>query len=356
MIPGVVLEGVSLMNIAVIGVGYWGANLARVIFQLPNANLHSVCDVRKERLDSIRSSFPTVKTTLNYRDLFKEKELDAVVVATEAQFHYQIAKECLRANKHILVEKPLSLTSRECEELIEIAERKNRVLMVGHTFEYNGAVRKLKEYVVRGDLGDIYYIYSRRLSLGKIRQDINAMWNFAPHDISIILYLMEIEPTKVTAQGLCCIQKGIEDVVFMHLEFANDVIAHIHISWLDPNKVRRMTIVGSKKMVIYDDIETDAKIQVYDKGIDRKSLKESLGKFETFGDFQLLLRAGDIYMPKIDFVEPLKVELSHFVDCVEKGRKPLTDGYDGLRVVRILEAAQKSLENGGIPQKVSGER
>jgi predicted dehydrogenase len=343
------------MNIAVIGVGYWGANLARVLFQLPSANLHSVCDIRKERLDYVKSTFPTVETTADYRSLLKNKEIEAVVVATEAQFHYQIAKECLEAGKHTLVEKPLSLTSQECRELIEIAERRNRILMVGHTFEYNAAVRKLKEYIVGGELGKIYYIYSSRLNLGKIRRDINAMWNFAPHDISIILYLMESEPIKVSAQGLCCIQKGIEDVVFMHLEFADGVSAHIHISWLDPNKVRKMTIVGSKKMVIYDDIESDAKIQVYDKGIDKKDLRESLGKFETFGDFQLLLRAGDIYMPKIDFVEPLKVEFSHFVECIREGRKPLTDGYDGLRVVKVLEAAQKSLESGGIPQEVSVE-
>jgi len=343
------------MNVAVIGVGYWGANLARVLFQLPSANLHSVCDIRKERLDYVRSSFPTVETTSDYRSLLKNREIEAVVIATEAQFHYQIAKECLEAGKHTLVEKPLSLTSQECRELIEVAERRNRILMVGHTFEYNAAVRKLKEYVVGGELGEVYYIYSSRLSLGKIRQDINAMWNFAPHDISIILYLMESEPIKVSAQGLCCIQEGIEDVVFMHLEFAEGVSAHIHISWLDPNKVRKMTIVGSKKMVIYDDIESDAKIQVYDKGIDKKDLRESLGKFETFGDFQLLLRAGDIYMPKIDFVEPLKVESSHFIECIREGRKPLTDGYDGLRVVKVLETAQKSLESGGIPQEVSVE-
>jgi len=343
------------MNVAVIGVGYWGANLARVFFQLSGAKLHSVCDIIKERLDYIKSSFPTVETTPDYRNLLKNREIEAVVVATEAQFHYQIAKECLEAGKHTLVEKPLSLTSRECRELIEIAKRRNRILMVGHTFEYNAAVRKLKEYVIGGDLGEIYYIYSSRLNLGKIRQDINALWNFAPHDISIILYLMESEPIRVAAQGLCCIQKGIEDVVFMHLEFASGVSAHIHISWLDPNKVRKMTVVGSKKMVVYDDIESDAKIQIYDKGIDKKDLKKSLGKFETFGDFQLLLRAGDIYMPKIDFVEPLKVECSHFVECVREGRKPLTDGYDGLRVVKVLETAQKSLESGGIPQEVNVE-
>lgn len=340
------------MNMAVIGVGYWGGNLARVLFQLPTCRLHSVCDIRQKCLEYFKRSFPTVETSLDYKTLLKDREIEAVVVATEAQYHYQIAKDCLEAGKHTLVEKPLSLTSRECRELIEIAEKRKRVLMVGHTFEYNAAVRKLKEYVVNGELGKIYYIYSSRLNLGKIRQDINAMWNFAPHDISIILYLMGCEPIMVSAQGLCCIQEGIEDVVFMHLEFPNGVSAHIHISWLDPNKVRKMTVVGSKKMIIYDDIESDAKIQVYDKGIDKKKLEESLGEFETFGDFQLLLRAGDIHMPKIDFVEPLKVECSHFIECVKEGRKPLTDGYDGLRVVKVLEAAQRSLDNGGIPQEV----
>ncbi|MFB0562293.1 MAG: Gfo/Idh/MocA family protein [Candidatus Lokiarchaeia archaeon] len=344
-----------MVNVGLIGVGYWGSNLARVLFQLPDSRLHTVCDKNKERLDYIKMSFPLVKTTQNYRSLLEEPEIEATVVATEAQLHYQIAKDSLMAGKHVLVEKPLSLTSEQCRDLIEIAKERKTVLMTGHTFEYNAAVRKLKEYINKGDLGKIYYIYSHRLNLGKIRQDINALWNFAPHDISIILYLLESEPIKVSAQGLCCIQEKIEDVVFLNLTFANGIGAHIHISWLDPSKVRRMTVVGSKKMIIYDDVEPEAKIQVYDKGIDKKRLANTLGKFETFGDFQLLLRAGDIFIPKIDFVEPLKVECHHFIDCIKKGKKPLTDGANGLRVVKVLESAQKSLDNNGIPQDINQE-
>ncbi len=335
------------MNVAVIGAGYWGSNLLRIFSSLPNAHLEAVCDKKRECLDRAKKSYPWVKIFQDYKEVLGDPRIEVVVVATEAQFHYQIARECLSAGKHVLVEKPLALSQEQCKDLIDIAKGKNRVLMVGHTFEYNAAVRKLKEYITASELGKIYYIYSQRLNLGIIRQDINAMWNFAPHDISIILYLLGEEPVSVSAKGLSYIQEGIEDVVFMNLDFPGNVSAHIHISWLDPNKVRKTTVVGSKKMIVYDDLASDAKITVYDKGVEKKSF----GEFKTFGDFQLLLRAGDMHIPKIDFIEPLKVECSHFVECIEKGKKPLTDGFDGLRVVRVLEAAQKSLKNNSAPQK-----
>jgi predicted dehydrogenase len=337
-----------MINIGVIGAGHWGPNLIRNFASLREVNLHTICDLKQERLAHMKQYYPQVKVTTDYLNLLEDSEIEAIVIATPAASHYQMAKESLLAGKHLLVEKPLALSSKEAEELVELAEKMDKILMVGHTFEYNAAVNKLKEYIDSGELGDIYYIYSERLNLGRIRDDINAMWNFAPHDVSIILYLLGKLPVRVSAQGFSYIQSKIEDIAFITLEFANGVGAHIHISWLNPNKVRRMTVVGSKKMVIYDDVSADAKVQVYDRGIDKKSL----GDFENFGDFQLLLRSGDIYIPKINFIEPLKVECAHFIECIRKGKRPLTDGEDGLRVVRVIEVAQRSLESGGIPQEL----
>ena len=341
------------VKVAVIGCGYWGPNIIRNFHQLPEAHLLSVCDLRQERLDYVREHFPDVEVTKDLDSLLARKDVDAVVVTTPADNHFSLTKQILEADKHVLVEKPLAQTSAECKELIDLAESKGKTLMVGHTFLYNGAVRKLKEFVVNNELGDIYYLYSSRLNLGRIRSDINAMWNFAPHDVSIVLYLLDREPVSVSAKGQSYIQPGIEDVVFMHLDFDDGVKAMIHISWLDPNKVRRMTLVGSKKMVVYDDVSRDAKIVVYDKGIDKVNIDESFGEFEGFGEFQLRLRAGDMYIPEIDFVEPLKVECSHFIDCIVTRKKPLTDGEEGLRGVKILEAAQQSLKKDGAAVKIS---
>ncbi len=274
-----------------------------------------------------------------------------MVIATPVHSHFELARSALRAGKHVMVEKPLSQTSDQCRELISLAESRGLVLMAGHIFIYNAAVRKVKEYITSGALGQVYYIYSQRLNLGVIRQDVNALWNFAPHDVSIINYWLEAAPTDVTARGYSYVQPGIEDVVFMTMDYPGGVGANVHISWLDPHKVRRMTIVGSEKMVVYDDVSTEARLSVYDKGVYRKRnpsdsadpMSDSLGTYETFGEFQLLLRAGDVLIPKLDFIEPLKVECQHFVDCIVGGQRPLTDGYDGLRVVETLEAAQASL-------------
>ncbi|UCE17500.1 MAG: Gfo/Idh/MocA family oxidoreductase [Gemmatimonadota bacterium] len=341
------------ITVAVLGCGYWGPNIIRNFHQLPGAHLLSVCDLRQDRLDYVKEHFPNVETTLEVESLLARTDIDAFVVTTPADNHFSLTKRVLEADKHVLVEKPLALTSDECRELIELAESKGKTLMVGHTFLYNAAVRKLKQFVDNNELGDIYYVYSSRLNLGRIRSDINAMWNFAPHDVSIILYLVGQEPVSVSAKGQSYIQPGIEDVVFMHLDFDDGMKAMIHISWLDPNKVRRMTVVGSKKMVVYDDVSRDAKIVVYDKGIDKININESFGEFEGFGEFQLRLRAGDMFIPEIDFVEPLKVECSHFIDCIVNGKKPLTDGEEGLRGVKVLEAAQQSLKHDGAAVKIS---
>ena len=337
------------IKVAVIGCGYWGPNIIRNVDQLPEASLAAVCDLSQERLTYVKEHYPAVEVSDDVESIVSHPGIEAVILTTPAHNHFALAQTALKHGKHVLVEKPLAQTSGECRKLIDLAAARKRVLMVGHTFLYNGAVRKLKEFVDGNELGDIYYIYCSRLNLGRIRSDINAMWNFAPHDVSIILYLLEKRPVRVSAKGKSYIQPGIEDVVFMHLDFDDGVSAMIHISWLDPSKVRRMTLVGSKKMVVYDDVSRDAKIVVYDKGIDKVNISDSLGAFENFGEFQLRLRAGDMYVPEIDFVEPLKVECAHFIHCIKTGEKPLTDGEEGCRVVSVLEAAQTSLKRDGAP-------
>ena len=335
------------VNVAVVGCGYWGPNIIRNVYQLQGARLLSVCDVRQERLKYVKEHYPDVSVGTELDSLLANPDNEAIVVTTPADSHYSLTKRILEADKHVLVEKPLAQSSAECRELIELAESKGKILMVGHTFLYNAAVRKLKEYLEANELGEVYYLYSSRLNLGRIRNDINALWNFAPHDVSIMLYVLDQKPVAVSAKGQSYIQPGIEDVAFVHLDFENGVRAMIHISWLDPNKVRRMTVVGSKKMIVYDDVSRDAKIVVYDKGIDKVNIKDSLGEFESFGEFQLRLRAGDMHIPEIDFVEPLKVECAHFIDCIVREAKPLTDGEEGYQVVKILESAQRSMDQDG---------
>ena|SRR5436190_3000624 len=334
-----------MVNIALIGLGYWGPNLARNLSILPGARLYAICDTRSERLEHFGRQYPAAKTFTDAADVFANQEIDAVVIATPVQTHFDLTAAALSAGKHVMVEKPLAQSVSECEALLALAEAGKRTLMTGHVFIYNAAVRKVKEYIKSGDLGEIYYIYSQRLNLGIIRQDVNALWNFCPHDFSILRYWLEETPTRVSAHGYSYVQPGIEDVVFVTLDFPNGIGAHVHISWLDPNKLRKMTVVGSEKMVIYDDVSADAKVLVYDKGVAKKLKTErSLGSYESFGEFQLLLRAGDVLIPKINFVEPLKLECQHFVDCITNGQTPLTDGRDGLEVVRMLEAAQASLD------------
>lgn len=337
-----------MINLAVVGLGYWGPNLVRNFAALEDVCLYAICDLERSKLQPVKRLHPTVNLTTSYKEVIDDPEIDAVVLAVPVSDHYPMAREALREGKHILVEKPLCTTSNEARELIEEARRKDLVLMVGHTFEYNAAVAKLKELIRDGTLGEVYYIYSQRLNLGRVRNDINAMWNLAPHDISIILHCLEKEPARVSARGFVELQPSIEDVVFMVLEFDNGIVAHIHNSWLDPNKIRKMTFVGSSKMVVYDDVSTDAKIQLYDKGIDKRDISQDMGSYDDFGKFQLIQRAGDLLIPKIDFVEPLKVECRHFVDSINEKKKPLTDGENGLRVVKVLEAAQESIKRGGI--------
>jgi predicted dehydrogenase len=336
------------VRIAQIGLGYWGPNLARNLATVDGAELAVLCDADPGRLARMGRQLPGPRLVTDVAEVLSDDTIDAVVVATPVATHFDLARSVLEAGKHVLVEKPLATTSEECETLIALADARDLRLMVGHVFVYNPAVRRVKEFIDRGDLGDIYYIYSQRLNLGQVRHDVNALWNFAPHDLSIICDWLDAEPTGVTARGYSYVQPGIEDVVFMTLDFPGGIGANVHISWLDPLKVRRMTIVGSEKMVVYDDVSADAKITVYDRGVTKKLLEEGQepAGYRTYGEFQLLLRAGDVLIPKLDFTEPLKIECQHFVDCIRSGEAPRSDGRAGLRVVRALEAAQRSMTAG----------
>jgi predicted dehydrogenase len=288
-------------------------------------------------LKVIRNTYPHIKVTTNYQD-FYDLDLDAVVVATPPETHYKIAKDLMEHNLHVMIEKPMTLISDHSRELIEIARSRDLTLMVGHAFEYNVAVQSLKVMIANGDLGAVRYIDSARLNLGLYQRGTNVLWDLAPHDISILCYILGMDPISVIAQGIACIVPNMYDVVYMNLKFPDNIMAHVHVSWLDPYKVRRVTVVGSKKMVIFNDIETD-KIKIVDKGVNTPD------DAATFADFQYSYRNGDILVPYIRFVEPLRQESQHFIECIMNHTTPITDGEDGLRVVKVLEAAQRSLDN-----------
>jgi predicted dehydrogenase len=333
------MEKDKLVGVAVVGCGYWGPNLARSFHELPDARLAVCCELDWLRLAQIQARYPT-RVTQEYAAVLADPEVDAVVLATPAATHYQLASEALQAGKHVLVEKPLSLCSLEAADLIALARRKECILMVGHVFEYNPAVLKMKELVDAGAIGQIYYLYSNRVNLGRVQSDISALWSIAPHDISIALFLLGEMPSEVSARGAAFLNGRVEDVVFLTMLFPGRVLVHVQASWLDPSKVRRTTVVGSEKMIVYDDVDSEGKIRIYDKGVYRK------GDL-TYGEFQYKLHSGDIHIPRIDMSEPLRNECAHFVECVRTGARPHTDGENGLRVVRVLEAAQQSLERGG---------
>jgi len=333
------------VTVGVVGVGGWGRNLARNYSQIPEARLRYVCDLDEQRLASVKSQFqPELATTL-FDDLLSDEELQAIVIATTGPSHYRLCKQALKAGKDVYVEKPFVLTSGEAKELVDLAKNTGRILMVGHLLEYHPVVQRLKDLVDSGELGDIRYIYSQRLNLGTVRMDENALWNFAPHDISVILYLLGVEPSDVSARGQSYLQPGIEDVVFMSLNFGDSAMGHVHVSWLDPHKIRRITIVGSKRMAVFDDLEPNEKLKIYDKGA------EINAEYDSFAEY-VGLRFGDITVPYIKVGEPLRIECDHFLHCVRTREQPLSDGLDGLRVVRVLEAADASLARNGEPIRI----
>jgi len=335
------IEGGSMINIAVVGAGAWGRNHIRVFSEMPHVRLKYICDSDSAKLSSIQKSFPQSKAVRDMNLILQDPEIKGIVIASSAISHYPLAKESLLAGKDVLVEKPMAMRSEEAKEMVEIAEKNRNILMVGHLLVYHPVVDRLREMVRSGAMGKIYYIYTQRVNLGVIRQDENALWSFAPHDLSVILYLIDEEPVAVTAQGESYIQKGIEDVVFVSLRFSDGKMANIHLSWLDPHKLRKVTIVGSEKMVVFDDMESSEKLKIYDKGIKNLS-------YDTYGEY-LSLRFGDITIPSVKMVEPLKTEAEHFIQCIESRKEPKTGGRDGLRVINILMAAQQSLANKGAP-------
>jgi predicted dehydrogenase len=321
-------------TVGVAGLGYWGPNLARNFAALPGAHLRWCCDDDDAVRERLASRFPGARFTAQLDDLLDDPELDAVVLATPVPTHAALAVRVLEAGKHCFVEKPLAQSAVDAERAVEAARAAERVLMVGHLLQYHPGVSKLKEIAVSGDLGHIHYIYGHRLNLGVLRADENALWSLGAHDVSVLLHLADEEPHELAARGESYMREGIEDVVFCFLRFPSGLAAHLHLSWLDPHKERRFTIVGSRRMATFDDMDPERKVTVYDKGFDEKA--------DTYGEY--ITRSGDIWSPHVPNDEPLRLECEHFLECVRTGRTPISDGESGLRVVRVLERLQQSLD------------
>jgi predicted dehydrogenase len=329
------------IRLGVAGCGYWGPNLIRNFRALPDCHLKMMCDLNTSRLRHLKTLYPEVEGATDYSHMLNGVGLDAVVIATSVANHYPMAKAALLAGKHTFIEKPMASSVEHCEELVELAKKNGLVLMTGHTFLYSPVVRKIQEIINKGDIGEIRYICARRLNLGLFQKDINVAWDLAPHDLSIIMSIMGEQPISVNCHGSAHVTPGIEDVTAMCLTFAKQRSAIIHSSWLDPRKVREMTIVGSKRMIVYDDLAPLEKIRVFDTRVERPP------HYDTFGEFQYAYHYGDMYAPYIKQEEPLKTECQHFLDCIKHGTKPLSCGTRGLELVKILEASSESLRRGG---------
>jgi len=335
-----------MIRIGQVGVGNWGKNLLRNFASLPDCQVVAVSDISENVLQRVAKQYPETERFREAEKLIDSPKVDAVVIATEPVTHFPLAKRALEQGKHVFVEKPMTLLPEESLELVELAESKGKILMVGHLLEYHPAYLKVKEYVDSGELGEVYYIYSTRVNLGVIRRNENALWSLAPHDISVALMLMRAEPERVVCTGQSFLQPGIEDVVFLNLHFPDGRMAHVHVSWLDPHKIRNLTVVGSHKMAVLDDMMASEKIRIYDKGVE---LPE---KYASYTE-SLTLRIGDIHIPYVEMREPLRVECQQFVDSVRTNTPPPSDGRDGLKVVKILAAADRSLKNKGEPVSLS---
>ena len=329
-----------MVRVAVIGAGAWGINHVRAFARSKGAQLTLVCDISEACRERARALAPQARLGKDLHEALSADDVDAVVLATPAKDHAEHARLALQAGKHVLVEKPLALNAADAQAVVALADARHLTLML-----YHPAVAYLKTMISAGDLGRIFYIYSLRVNLGRVRQDENALWSLAPHDVSMISYLLDDEPESVSARGGTYLQRNIEDVVFVNLKFRSGVSAQIQVSWLDPRKERRLTIVGSQKMVEFDDVHPVEKLRIYDKGVDRPP------PFTEYAQF-LSIRNGDIHIPQVPMVEPLEVECRHFIECVAERKRPLTDGASSLRVVRVLEAAERSLESSGAPVDV----
>ena len=341
-----------MIRTGIIGLGYWGPNYARVLRELGTANLVWACDARPEALHLMRTRYPDVILTTKVEDILSDPSIDAVIVATPTSTHAALTLEALEAEKHVLCEKPLAFTVAECDEVISAAETARRVLMVGHTFIFNPVVRRMKELINDGAIGNIRYCHSARTGLGPIRQDVNALWDLAPHDVSIILDLFDRQPLEVAATGESYLRDGTEDVVFVTLRLEGKILANIHLSWIDPYKTRRLTVIGEQQMLVFDDVVTDEKLRLYDRGASYEATAEQARGAE-YGEYKAILREGDIVIPRVAPTEPLKEQTAHFLDCCEQGLEPETNGAAARRVVSVLEAASASLQEGGAVIKTS---
>ena len=325
------------IRVGVIGAGYWGPNIVRNLYEAPGAEAVAVADLSQDRLDAIRKRFPALRVTTDYRELIGDRTIDAICVVTPVGTHRALAEEAFAAGKHVFVEKPLAKTVSDAEAIVRAGERAGKTLMVGHTFVYNPAVAVVKRILESKGIGDVHYLDSQRVNLGLHQFDINVLWDLGPHDVSIALYWLDEEPEWVQCTGACFVQDGIEDVVFLMIGFPSGAIAHAHLSWLAPSKLRTTIVIGSQKMVVYDDVQAVEKVKIYDQGVEKLESDELRRSY----------RAGDIQSPRIPMTEALQVEMRHFIECVRDGKKPLSDGEAGLQVVRVRELAMRSLRSGG---------
>jgi predicted dehydrogenase len=332
------------IRVGVVGLGYWGPNLARNLNELDGCELAWCCDADEDARARWAPAFQTARFTHDLEEVLDDQDLDAVAITTPVPTHAPLAERVLAAGKHCFVEKPLAHDGVSAERLVSIAEDAELVLMTGHLLEYHPGVEELKALLDRGELGDVRYVYSQRLNLGKLRSDENALWSLGAHDVSVALALIGESPVEAWAQGQAFVRDGVEDVVFAYLRYPSGIVAHLHLSWLDPHKERRITVVGSKRMATLDDMELERKLTIFDKGFDRK--------FESYGEY--ITRSGAIWSPAVPNREPLRIESEHFIECVRSGQRPRSDGHSGLRVVRVLEALQRSLESGGAVVEVVG--
>ncbi len=337
-----------MINIGIIGCGYWGINYIRVFSEIPDSKVLLVCDLSEDRLQVVRERYPLVATTTNWKEALTNKWVDAIVVATNATSHFQIGNECLLNGKHLLVEKPLATNVADVEALIKTAEECSRVLMVGHTFLYNPGIRKLKELMSTENFGKVYYLHATRTNMGPIRDDVNALWDLASHDVAIFNYLLDAQPEMVSAVGSKRLSRERHDIGFATLSYSGEIIANIHASWLDPNKVREVVVVGSKRRLVFDDLNNIERVRIFEKGVSHAELEA-----DSFGEFRLLVRDSDIISPWVETTEPLRNQAAHFLDCVSNGQRPLSDGKNGLEVVRTMSAIDESLRQNGAPVKVA---
>lgn len=331
-------------GVAVIGCGYWGVNYIRIFAELPGAELVAICDARPERLHEIGDPLQGVALATDLDAVLDNPDVDAVVICTGATTHYAVARRCLEAGKHVLVEKPITTLVTDATQLMHVADERHRVLMVGHTFLYNPAVQRVREYLRDEADGCVYYLYSRRTNMGPIRHDVNAIWDLAPHDVSIFNYLLDSTPLWVSAVGVNALKNGRADAGFIALEYPGGIVGHIHVSWADPHKVRELVVVNSNKRIVFDDLNALERIRIYEKGVAPLQADAA-----NYGEHQFHMRDGDIISPHIEVSEPLKNQCKHFLECVAEGRQPLTDGRGGRAVVEVMEAIDLSIRNRGAP-------